>query len=307
MAPYLHGRRGSIHIIDLRQTIRGLLRAQNFLYHLVAEGQQILWVGTKRQVKGVIREAGERTGMPIVTERWIGGTLTNFSIIRSRLRRLEELESMEEDGTLAQYSKKMVATLRRERRKITRNLAGIRDMAGVPGAMIVVDPQREYNAVREARKLGVAVIGLCDTDCDPSQVDIVIPGNDDALKSVRALIEILSSSVEEGASNHRERMAETDSAQRSTGDDAPMGDEPRPTRGKTIKSKGSAPKTEDSTPKSGLPEAAATDEPAATDATASAGDDAPAADAAAADAATADEPKAATADTAATTGEQTKP
>jgi len=244
MAPYLHGRRGSIHIIDLRQTIRGLLRAQNFLYHLVAEGQQILWVGTKRQVKGVIREAGERTGMPVVTERWIGGTLTNFSIIRSRLRRLEELESMEEDGSLSNYSKKMVATLRRERRKITRNLAGIRDMAGVPGAMIVVDPQREYNAVREARKLGVAVIGLCDTDCDPSQVDIVIPGNDDALKAVRALIEILSQSVEEGASNHRERMAETDSAQRHSGEDGPMGDEPRPTRGKTLPSRGSAPKVD---------------------------------------------------------------
>ncbi|MFT5287143.1 MAG: small subunit ribosomal protein S2 [Planctomycetota bacterium] len=234
MAPYLHGRRGSIHIIDLRQTIRGLLRAQNFLYHLVAEGQQILWVGTKRQVKGVIREAGERTGMPIVTERWIGGTLTNFSVIRSRLRRLEELETMEEDGKMAAHSKKMIATLRRERRKITRNLAGIRDMGGVPGAMIVVDPQREYNAVREARKLGVAVIGLCDTDCDPSQVDIVIPGNDDALKSVRVLIETLSSSVEEGAANHRERMAHTDSAQRSGADDMPVGDEPRPTRGKKL-------------------------------------------------------------------------
>ena len=263
MAPYLHGRRGSIHIIDLRQTIRGLLRAQNFLYHLVAEGQQILWVGTKRQVKGVIRDAGERTGMPVVTERWIGGTLTNFSIIRSRLRRLEELESMEEDGSLAQYSKKMVATLRRERRKITRNLAGIRDMAGIPGAMIVVDPQREYNAVREARKLGVAVIGLCDTDCDPSQVDIVIPGNDDALKAVRALIEILSQSVEEGASNHRERMAETDSAQRHSGEDAPMGDEPRPTRGKTLPSKGSAAKTEAAAPEAAPAEEAAAEAPAA--------------------------------------------
>ena len=299
MAPYLHGRRGSIHIIDLRQTIRGLLRAQNFLYHLVAEGQQILWVGTKRQVKGVIREAGERTGMPVVTERWIGGTLTNFSIIRSRLRRLEELESMEEDGSLSNYSKKMVATLRRERRKITRNLAGIRDMGGVPGAMIVVDPQREYNAVREARKLGVAVIGLCDTDCDPSQVDIVIPGNDDALKAVRALIEILSQSVEEGASNHRERMAETDSAQRHSGEDAPMGDEPRPTRGKTLPSRGSAPKTDASAPKAEDPapkaddsapkaddsapkvEAAAIEKPAAAPEAAST--DAPAVEAAAAE------------------------
>ena len=283
MAPYLHGRRGSIHIIDLRQTIRGLLRAQNFLYHLVAEGQQILWVGTKRQVKGVIREAGERTGMPVVTERWIGGTLTNFSIIRSRLRRLEELEKMEEDGSMSNHSKKMGATLRRERRKITRNLAGIRDMGGIPGAMIVVDPQREFNAVREARKLGVAVIGLCDTDCDPSQVDIVIPGNDDALKAVRALIEILSQSVEEGASNHRERMAETDSAQRHSGEDAPMGDEPRPTRGKKLPSKSSAPKAgaAKSEEPAAVAEAKSTDTPAA---------EAPAAEAPAAEAPAAEAP-----------------
>ena len=168
MAPYIHGRRNLIHVINLRETVRGLVRAQNFLYHLVGDGSQILWVGTKRQVKGVIKETGERTGMPVVTERWIGGTLTNFSVIRSRLRRLEELETMEEDGTINQYSKKVIASLRRERRKIHRNLSGIREMNGIPGAMVVVDPGREYNAVREARKLGLAVIGLLDTDCDPT-------------------------------------------------------------------------------------------------------------------------------------------
>ena len=126
MAPYIHGRRNLIHIIDLRETIRGILRAENVLYHMAAEGAQILWVGTKRQVKGVIQDAGQRTGMPVVIERWIGGTLTNFSVIRSRLRRLEELEAMEEDGTMAQLSKKEVSSLRREKRKITRNLGGIR-------------------------------------------------------------------------------------------------------------------------------------------------------------------------------------
>ena len=124
MAPFIHGRRNLIHIIDLRQTVRGLLRAQNFLYRLVADGQQLLWVGTKRQIKGLIEDAGQRTGMPIVTERWIGGTLTNFSVIRSRLRRLEELEKMEEDGKINQYSKKHIASLRREQRKINRNLYG---------------------------------------------------------------------------------------------------------------------------------------------------------------------------------------
>jgi small subunit ribosomal protein S2 len=233
MAPYIHGRRNLIHVIDLRQTVRGLVRAQNFLYRLVGDGAQILWVGTKRQVKGVIKEAGDRTGMPVVTERWIGGTLTNFSVIRSRLRRLEQLETMEEDGSIKQFSKKVIASLRREKRKIHRNLSGIREMNGIPGAMVVVDPGREYNAVREARKLGLAVIGILDTDCDPDGVDIVIPGNDDSLKSVRLLIEALAESVEGGAAANRERLAATGSAER-TDENGDFGDEPRPTRGKVL-------------------------------------------------------------------------
>jgi small subunit ribosomal protein S2 len=229
MAPYIYGRRNLIHIIDLRETLRGILRAQNVLYHLAAEGSSILWVGTKRQVKGVIAEVGERTGMPIVTERWIGGTLTNYSVIRSRLRRLEELEKVEEDpAAQAQYSKKVLASLRRERRKIMRNLGGIREMNGIPGAMLVVDPAREYNAVREARKMGLIVIGLLDTDCDPSQVDIVIPGNDDALKAVRLLIEQLAEAVEEGSANHRESLASVGAAQKH--DEVEEGAGPRPTR-----------------------------------------------------------------------------
>jgi small subunit ribosomal protein S2 len=230
MAPYIYGRRNLIHIMDLRETLRGLLRAQNFLYHIAAEGQQILWVGTKRQVKGVIHDAGQRTGMPVVTERWIGGTLTNFSVIRSRLKRLEELETMEEDGTLAAHSKKMVSTLRRERRKIERNLGGIREMSSIPGATVVVDPAREVNAVREARRLGIPVIGILDSDCDPSLVDIVIPGNDDALKSVRLLLERLVTAVEEGCANRRESVASMGRAEKSEEALAPS-DEPRPTRG----------------------------------------------------------------------------
>ena len=229
MAPYIYGRRNTIHIIDLRETMRGLLRAQNVLYHLAAEGSSILWVGTKRQVKGVIGEVGERTGMPIVTERWIGGTLTNFSVIRSRLRRLEELEKLEEDENAQnQYSKKMLASLRRERRKIMRNLGGIREMNGIPGAMVVVDPAREYNAVREARRMGLIVIGLLDTDCDPKQVDIVIPGNDDALKSVRLIVEQLAEAVEEGSANHRESLASVGAAERH--EDQPEEGGVRPTR-----------------------------------------------------------------------------
>jgi len=236
MSPYIHGRRNLIHIIDLRETLRGILRAQNVLYHLSAEGSSILWVGTKRQVKGVIQDAGQRTGMPIVTERWIGGTLTNFSVIRSRLKRLEELEKIEEDpGSVVHYSKKMVSSLRRERRKITRNLGGIREMLSMPGAMVVVDPAREANAVREARKMGLVVIGILDTDCDPTLVDIVIPGNDDALKSVRLLIDQLVKSVEEGSANHRERLASMGVAEKKGGDEPiPTGDEPRPTRGNKL-------------------------------------------------------------------------
>lgn len=233
MAPYIHGRRNLIHVIDLRETLKGIIRAQNVLFHIASEGQSVLWVGTKRQVKGVISDAGQRTGMPIVTERWIGGTLTNFSVIRSRLKRLEELEAIDEavieDSKL---TKKEVAGLNREKRKITRNLGGIREMSSMPGAMVVIDPSREGNAVREARKMGIAVIGLLDTDCDPSDVDIVIPGNDDALKSVRLLVEQLVSSVEEGCAQHRDHLATMGVAEKRSDTVAPSpGGEPRPTRG----------------------------------------------------------------------------
>ena len=276
MAPYIFGRRNLIHVIDLRETVRGLIRAQNFLYHLVSEGQQILWVGTKRQIKGVIHDAGERTGMPTVTERWIGGTLTNFSVIRSRLRRLEELESMEETGAMNQYSKKAIASLRREHRKISRNLSGIREMSGIPGAMVVIDPGREYNAVREANKMGLAVIGILDTDCDTTGVDIVIPGNDDALRSVRLLVESLVQSVEEGASAHRDRMATMGAAERTR--EEGLGEEPRPTRGRSV-TRPAAPEAGAEAPAMDAP---ASDAPAAAEAApaaAQASAEAPAADA----------------------------
>ncbi|MEE8469561.1 MAG: 30S ribosomal protein S2 [Planctomycetota bacterium] len=228
MAPYIHGRHSFTHVIDLRETMRGILRAQNLLFRIASEGQTVLWVGTKRQVKGVIQDAGQRTGMPIVTERWIGGTLTNFSVIRSRLKRLEELEALDEKAIEAQkLTKKEVATLNREKRKITRNLGGIREMSSVPGAMVVVDPSREKNAAREARKMGIVTIGMLDTDCDPDDVDIVIPGNDDALKSVRLLIDALVDSVEAGWHQHRESMAAVGSAEKR---EEGVTDEVRPTR-----------------------------------------------------------------------------
>ena len=231
MAPYIHGRRNRIHVIDLRQTMRGLIRAQNLLFRLASEGASVLWVGTKRQVKGVILDAGERTGMPVVTERWIGGTLTNFSVIRSRLRRLEELESIDEaKAEELKLTKKELSSMNRERRKITRNLGGIREMNSIPAAMMVVDPSRERNAIREARKMGLVVIGILDTDCDPSDVDIVIPGNDDALKSVRLLVEQLVAAVEEGAHQHTDQLRAAGVAETNAEAEGNAGGEPRPSR-----------------------------------------------------------------------------
>lgn len=227
-----------IHVIDLRQTVKGLLRAQNLLFRIASEGQTVLWVGTKRQVKGVIQDAGQRTGMPIVTERWIGGTLTNFSVIRSRLKRLAQLEAIDDKAIEQQkLTKKEVATLRREHRKIDRNLGGIREMDRMPGAMVVVDPSREGNAIREARKMGIVVIGLLDTDCDPDDVDIVIPGNDDALKSVRLLIEELVDAVEAGWHQHKDSMQAVGAAERKDDEPAVPGDEVRPTTGNKLPEK----------------------------------------------------------------------
>ncbi len=234
MAPYIHGRRGMIHVIDLRETVKGLLRAQNLLFRIASEGQTVLWVGTKRQVKGVIQDAGQRTGMPIVTERWIGGTLTNFSVIRSRLKRLAQLEAIDEKAIEQQkLTKKEVAQINRERRKIERNLGGIREMDKMPGAMVIVDPSREGNAVREARKMGIVVIGILDTDCDPEDVDIVIPGNDDALKSVRLLVEELVDSVEAGWHQHTDNLHAVGAAERKEEGDG-TSDVVRPTTGNKL-------------------------------------------------------------------------
>ncbi len=283
MAPFIHGRRNRIHIIDLRQTMRGLIRAQNLLFRLASEGQSILWVGTKRQVKGVILDAGERTGMPVVTERWIGGTLTNFSVIRSRLRRLEELESIDEaKADELKLTKKELSSMAREQRKITRNLGGIREMGSVPAAMVVVDPSREGNAIREAKKMGLIVIGMLDTDCDPSDVDIVIPGNDDALKSVRLIVEHLASSVEEGAHQHTDQLRAAGGAEKQEETAPNPGGEPRPTTSREL------PKRRDeSAAPAAKAEAPAADAPVA-DAPAA---EAPAAATPAAPAAPADAPK----------------
>jgi small subunit ribosomal protein S2 len=204
MKPFIYGKRNLIHIIDLRETLRGLVRAANFLTRLTATGKDVVVVGTKRQAKALIVREAQRCGMHWVSERWLGGTLTNYHTIRARLKRLEELDSMETDGTIDSFSKKRLSSLRRERRKITRNLEGIRNMKQLPGCLLVVDIRREYIAVKEARKMGIPVVALVDTDCDPGSVDIPIPGNDDAYRSVQVILRILTDSVIAGRRQYQD-------------------------------------------------------------------------------------------------------
>jgi small subunit ribosomal protein S2 len=206
MKPYIFCYRNSIHIINVKETIKGLLRSKKFLASVVASGKDVLFVGTKRQARQPIVEQSGRCQMPYVSERWLGGTLTNFATIRKRLVRLEELEAMDEKGLMAAQSKKMESTLRREMRKIKRNLEGIREMNKLPGALIIIDARREHLAIAEARKLKIPTICLLDTDSDPDLVDIPIPGNDDAMRVIGIVTSQLTNSILEGKSEYKAAM-----------------------------------------------------------------------------------------------------
>ncbi len=195
MRPYIYGRRNLIHIIDVRETIRGLLRARKYLQQVAQGGSLVLFVGTKRQASETIEREAKRCGMPYVNDRWLGGTLTNFRTIRSRLARLEELEALRASAEIATYSKKMQSALAREYRKMYRNLNGIRTMNRLPECLVVVDPKKERNAVREARKLGITTVALIDTDSDPDEVDLPIPGNDDSIRSIELIVQHLADAV----------------------------------------------------------------------------------------------------------------
>ena len=197
MAPFIFGKRNLIHIIDIRETVKGILRSKKFLAKVVAKGDDVLFVGTKRQARASVEAVAQRTGMHYVTERWLGGTLTNFRTIRSRLARLEELEVIESEGMAGKYSKKMIAALNRERRKMHRNLQGIRKMDRLPGALVIVDTKREHISALEARKLHIPVIGMIDTDSDPDYVDIAIPANDDAMRAIELILNELGNAVQE--------------------------------------------------------------------------------------------------------------
>jgi len=198
MKPYIYGRRNLIHIINVKETLKGILLAKKFLAQTVTAGKDLLLVGTKRQARKAVQENALRVNMHYVNDRWLGGTLTNFREIRKRIGRLEQLEQSEAEGMLDSYSKKDGARLRREMRKIRRNLGGIRRMVQLPGALVVIDQRREIIAVREARKMGIPVICLLDTDGDPDLVDIPIPGNDDAMRSVELVLKELCDAIAEG-------------------------------------------------------------------------------------------------------------
>lgn len=221
MRPYIYARRNQIHIIDVRETIRGLLRAKKYLSSVSQQGSLVLFVGTKRQAGDALQKAAERCGMPYVNDRWLGGTLTNFRTIRSRLTRLEELERIRESDEINTYSKKMQSSLSREYRKMFRNLNGMRTMNRLPECMVVVDPKKEKNAVKEARKLGIATVALIDTDCDPDQVDLPIPGNDDSMRSIDLIINIIADAIAEGKA-----QAATQQQQKSEGKDTANGAAP---------------------------------------------------------------------------------
>ena len=220
MQSYIFGTRNKIHIIDIRETIKGLLLAKKFIQRTVAEGKDVVFVGTKRQARGSIEKYAQDVGMPFVTERWLGGTLTNFRTIRERLKRLEELERLIESGEINSYSKKMESQLLREKRKISRNLEGIRNMNKMPGAMVVIDVGKEANALREARSLGIPTICLVDSDGDPDLVDVPIPGNDDSMRSIEVIIRELCDAVRQGKVT-RTAAAEGADEQAPAGDAGP--------------------------------------------------------------------------------------
>jgi small subunit ribosomal protein S2 len=199
MSPFIFGHRNKIHIVNLEKTLPLYNDAMNFVGKLAANGGKLLFVGTKRSARDVVREEAERCGMPYVNHRWLGGMLTNFKTIKQSIKRLKELESMDADGSMAaRFNKKEALNLRREKDKLDRSLGGIKDMNGLPDALFVVDTGHEKIAVAEAKKLGIPVIGVVDTNNDPEDVDYVIPGNDDAIRAVQLYVQGASAAILEG-------------------------------------------------------------------------------------------------------------
>src|SRR5215469_11047823 len=204
MRPYIFGARNGVHIIDLDQTARLFRRAYNFVAETVGRGGHILMVGTKRQAQEIVQEEAVRSGSFFVVNRWLGGTLTNFRTIKTGLERMRQLERMKEDGTYQSITKKEVSRLEKERERFEKYLGGLKNMGSLPSAMFVIDPAKESIAVQEANKIGVPVIAITDTNCDPDRVDFVIPGNDDAIRSIKLITSRIGDAVVEGAQRRKE-------------------------------------------------------------------------------------------------------
>ena len=211
MAPYIFTERNGIYIIDLQKTVKKLEEAYFFARDIVAEGKSILFVGTKKQAQDAIKEEAERVGMYYVNARWLGGMLTNFKTMRRRIDRLNQLKRMEADGTFDLLLKKEVIKLQAEIAKLEKYLGGVKEMDKLPGALFIVDPRKERNAIAEARKLGIPIIAIVDTNCDPEEVDYVIPGNDDAIRAIKLISETIANAAIEARQG--EQVAVEDAAE----------------------------------------------------------------------------------------------
>jgi small subunit ribosomal protein S2 len=208
MKKYIFGERNGIYIIDLQKTVRGLEDAYNFVKEISSVGTPILFVGTKKQSQDAIQDEAKRSGAFYVNQRWLGGMLTNFSTIQKSIDKLKKIEKMKEDGTLDLLTKKEAASFEKERGKLKKNLSGIKDMTTLPGALFVVDPKKEKIAIAEARKLSIPIIAIVDTNCDPDEVDYVIPGNDDAIRAIRLIASKMADAVLEGKEIFEKTIAE---------------------------------------------------------------------------------------------------
>ena len=198
MAEYIYMERNGIYIIDLQKTVKKMDEAYNFVRSLAESGKSVLFVGTKKQAQDAIREEASRVGQFYVNARWLGGMLTNFKTMRTRVDRLNQLKRMQEDGTFDMLPKKEVIKLLAEQAKLEKYLGGVKDMNKLPGALFVVDPRKEHNAIAEARKLHIPIVAIVDTNCDPDEVDYVIPGNDDAIRAIRLIASTMANAVQEG-------------------------------------------------------------------------------------------------------------
>ena len=198
MATYIYTERNGIYIVDLQKTVKKLEEAYNFVKDVAASGKTVLFVGTKKQAQEAIKEEATRCSMFYVNSRWLGGMLTNFKTMRGRVDRMNQLKKMEEDGTFDMLPKKEVIKLMHEQEKLEKYLGGVKDMKQLPGAVFVVDPRKEHNAIAEARKLKIPVVAIVDTNCDPDEIDYVIPGNDDAIRAIRLISGVMANAVTEG-------------------------------------------------------------------------------------------------------------